>query len=306
MDDVTTPTAPMSAHEAATAAFADSSSAAPETSTPAVDTSASAIATPAATETAPDSVSTETPPPANEPPKWRWQDILENTRKKVAEETETRLKQELSWATAIPEDQRAQIPTALQLVQALNSNPQGTIEALQRYLGLTANGQATPSSGRPQPDVDAGNGTFLYSAPQQEKLLAWERQQWLNEVNQRLAPVEQDRQHRLMEQHQQAIVQNAQQTLSRMRERPHFRDHEPEIRDLMVADKTLSLEDAYVQVLLEKVIPSMEKKSESNVLAQLQTRAVQATVNPSSAVPSAPGSLIGNARAAAEAAFREA
>src|SRR5688572_19183930 len=76
-------------------ALADASTAAPESATPA-ESAAPAATTPAATETpVQDPASAQAEETKKEPPTWRWQDILENTRKTVAEETAARVKQEV-------------------------------------------------------------------------------------------------------------------------------------------------------------------------------------------------------------------
>jgi hypothetical protein len=78
-------------------------SAAPSTAAPsapsAPSTPASATATPAAPPSA-----TSAPAPSGEPPRERWDDILNNTRTKTRSEVEAEYKQKYGWADSFQTD----------------------------------------------------------------------------------------------------------------------------------------------------------------------------------------------------------
>lgn len=303
----------------ASAALAAADSSPATTQTP-VETPAAAI-TPSADGTP---VSTEA---TGEPPKWRWQDILANARETTAKETADRVKQEVEqqyaglkdlaglsaderaglvvWNRALRGDAQAQAHVA-------QANPQLAVS-----LGWTKAPTADPE---PEADLQAQDGTLVYSAKQQKSWQDWNKRQLTKELtdqfSERLRPFEtvaktfQER-----EQHAAAWT-TVSQTLAEFRNAdPAFKTHEADIKaqiaqdsrlaQLADADPKAALEIAWGRVWKSKVLPSQQKSSEATVLANLQQRAVSGTLNPASATPTTPANTIGNARAALLAAGGE-
>lgn len=310
-------------------ALADSSPATPETpSTPAVPVPAAAIAQPAESATPPtDSAKTTT----GEPPKWRWQDILENARTKAAEEATTKARAEieaqytgLSDFASIDANERAGL---LVLRRALSGDPAAKAQLAeaasrdpsiaQALTGLFANGTPKAADAMPEPDLQAQDGTLVYSAQQMQKLRAWDEQRMtssftktLEDKVQPFASIAQTFQQR--EQQAQAWTEVS-QVLTHFRADPDFKAHEGQVKAELAKDQRLAaladrdpqqaLEIAYSRVYREVIAPAKAKASEGTVLANLQQKAVAGSTNPTAATPTVPAKTLGNARAALEATF---
>lgn len=315
--------APVSAREAL--AQADASSATTASPDPAVATPAAAIAQPAATTTPIDSAST-TPP---EPPKWRWQDILENARKKTAEETEARIRQEVGSTSGefanLSPDERAGLVTwqralsgdphaRAHIAQVAKTNPD-VAALLQGLVGQPA----TQPSADPMPEADyqTQDGTPVYSAQRQQLKDEWMERQLtaklsksFDEKLQPFAHVAQTFQQR--EQQAQAWTEVG-HVLAEFRADPDFKAHEAAVKTHLANDRRLAeladrdpqqaLEIAYSRVYRDVIAPAKAKAAEGNTLANLKQRAVAGTTNPAAANPTVPATTLGNARAALEATY---
>lgn len=305
-----TPSATLSAHEALTAAFADPPSApatSTDTPTPAPDSPAPATAAPEPTPTAPATDPSATPvKPAGEPPTWRWQDILANTRKTVAEETEARIRGEYAWLPPIPADRREAAKDALAFADWMDRDPQAALKWLTSRVA-----PATPEA-PPEPDLQTADGTPVYSAVQAEKREAWFRAQQEQAIRRQMADALQPLQG-VVQAHQIAHAQaTVAQALAVRRQDPDFVAHEAEVKQALQADAALwaladrdpalALEIAYGRVFQTTIRPGLQAKAEAEALKTLQQRAVAGTTNPATPGAPAPASTLGNARAALRAA----
>lgn len=224
--------------------------------------------------------------------------IVKNVREKTAREVVGQVQQH--YGPAIDFQYRLQADpggTLTQLISEAVADPTlgPVITAhLARTLGARR-GQKVVTE-EPQPDLDAGNGVLLYSHEQQQKREAWLRQQMAAEMNQRLAPIEQDRQQR---EAQIAAERQAQQTrqtvtsrLSEFQKRPGFKDHERDIaeRQQQYVDSGMdtwsALGLAYADVYTEKVVPQERAKSQSQLVSQAVAKANASTSNPANVAPS--------------------
>lgn len=302
-------------------AAADSSLATPEVQPSATDsTPVEAITPPAVEASIPESVSEK---PKGEPPAWRWQDILENTRKSTREEAEARVRQEVEsqyqWAKDVADHERDGLLTWR---AAMNGDPQAVAhikanpQALAWLKGLvTEPPQAAPDP-MPDPDLQSQDGTLVYSATQMKALREWDQRQLTSTLtksfDERLKPFEGvAKTFQQREAHAKAFTEVG-SVLAEFRADPDFKTHEADVKAELAKDSRLAeladrdvkaaLEIAYARVWKAKVLPGQQKKAEGETLAQLQQRAVAGTLNPANAAPTTPSSTLGNARAALLAA----
>ncbi len=276
---------------------------------PTENASAAAIAQPEAQPTAAVTASPDSQQPAKgEPPAWRWQDILENTRKSVAEETAARVRQEVeqqySWAKDISasEQERANL---INWYRKLNADPvsafrelQQAIEAHPQYAAALKPQQADPE---PEPDLQTADGQFVYSASQQKAWQEWNTRRISTELRkefqQELQPLKQTHQTLQSQQASAAYNDSVASVIARMSEAdPKFKEHRKDVFEVIQSDPKLldraigtadsapdpetAIEIAWGRVHRSKVLPTLQQTTQSQVLADLQQRATASTVNP--------------------------
>ena len=312
--------APSTVNDAAAAlAFADSSFATPETPE---TTPAAAVTPPVET---PAQASTD--PVVDDPrspfiPRTRFDEV--NTQKKAAEEA---LKQ-YDWAKELKPDEVQGLATwakslktnpveaALHLLTQLEADPQHA-QALRSHAArmLGTRKQAEPAADpEPEPDLQAPDGTLVYSANRQREWREWNNKQLTSTLTKSFEDKLQPLQHvaqtfQAREKQAQAFTEVG-TVLAQYRADPVFKAHEADIKAVLAADPELAalaernpklaLKYAFQEVRLTKVVPQQLKDSEGKTLANLQQRAVAATTNPASASSATPRTTLGDARAALE------
>lgn len=323
---VATTSAPVSAREAL--ALADSSPATPASSTQAVSTPAAAIAQPADGTTTP-TVSANATPPA--PPAWRWQEILANARTKAAEDATAKARAEieaqysgLSDFASIDANERAGLlvlrralsgdqAARAQLAQAAQRDP--SIAQALSGMFATETAQARGAEAMPEPDLQAQDGTLVYSAQQMQKLREWDQRQLTSSLtksfDEKLQPLSRVAETFQQREQQAQAWTEVGQILTQFRADPDFKAHEKEVKAELAQDPRLAaladrdpqqaLELAFNRVYRELIVPARAKASEGDTLANLQRKAVAGTTNPATATPTMPAKTLGNARAALEA-----
>lgn len=287
---------------------------APEPSAPAATTQAEAVTQePASANT------TTEEPPKGEPPKWRWQDILANTRETTAKEVETRIRQEMEqryeWAKVIGDHERDGLLTWR---AAMNGDPQAiarikaTPEAMKWLSGLHTEPEQPQADPEPEPDLQTADGTPVYSATRQREWREWNNRQLLGQVKQEIQPLLQAHQMTKVERENAAHEAKSAQAISKLMESdPEFKSHSKEVAEAIKADPFLvemtvnhpdkALLFAWERVKLTKVLPGKAQASEAAVLANAQQRAVASTANPGAPAPSAPKKFTTGERGFAEA-----
>ena len=271
------------------------SSPAPSTTgsfTPAVSTPASATPTPAGTTT-----------PVQDPqgpiPFDRHKEILESTRGKTRTEVETEYRQKYGWAD---EYQRDPWTFMQQRLDAMANHPQYAphvlsyyARALQARRGLNGpragTGQAQVEEPKPDvPIVDAqGQVTgYTYSDKALKAMRQYDRAQLDSQVAQKLQPLEQLAQQWQQAQQQAQVDRQASQTLTELRQQPHFTEHEAAIKQALIdhEDWGDNVHRAYLHVLQTKVLPTLSQTEQAKVLTSLQTQANGGSVNPGQRAPS--------------------
>lgn len=311
-------TGTMSAADALAAAdtSAASSAASPESSSTPTDQPASATASPEG--------QTETPVTAStpgEPPKWRWQDILENTRQKTAKETEERLRGEfgpfasmsaeertglLTWQRALAGDPQARTVIS----QAAQSDP-ALAHALRGLMGEPARPQ-TQHTAQPSFLVQQPDGTLAFDPDAFQQWNDWNAGRIRAELTKEIDPLRNVVRDVATEREHARAYQTVSQTLNAFRNDPEFKANEagvktvlqndPTLLDLAESNPKLALEVAWLRFRAETLEPQQRQSTEQRVLASLQQKAASSTVNPATAASTAPKSTIGNARAALMAA----
>jgi hypothetical protein len=148
----------------------------------------------------------------------------------------------LGMLVQMPQYQRILAP----LFQQEQVQPQAPVQAVD------------PAADMPQPDQKLSDGTSVYSMDGLAKLNAWNRAQaakearetTLAEVEKKFGPIYNE-----WEQHQrvQQVLPKVQAQIESARKWPQFNENEPDIVKALQADRSLSLEAAYRQVVLPKI-----------------------------------------------------
>lgn len=301
----TTSAAPSSFAEAAATLEASSAS------TPAATTTTEAIA-PAATVQAVDgmptgveSASTPTdqkrgtrlPNGTFAPPEERWPEILDNQRTKAAKEAEDRVRQEYAWAQQIEQSERDGLMTwraALrgdpQAIATIRANPQ----VLQHLRGLVAE-EAVDAE--PEADLQAPDGTLVYSAQQLARRETWREKRMEQAFQKQLQPFQQIAQTFRQREQEAAYYTSTDQVIKQMAAAdPAFKAHAQDVAAVINGDAKLSrmaygdgtsepdpataLEIAWARVHRDKVLPTLSQTERSSVLADMNRKSAATTVNP--------------------------
>lgn len=319
---VNTPTSTLGDARASLVA-AESSPATPEASS--VSTPASAATSPAETPVVATSTDSTVDPRSPIIPRERFDEV--NTRMQRAEDS---LKQYEGFRDFQPEE----LAGLVHIGRSMKTDPVGYVgsildqilahpqyaAAMQARLAphagrlLAANRGRVADDPAPEPDLQAGDGTLVYSAPQLQKWQEWNARQLTAQLTkqfeEKLQPLQRTAQ--TMEQREAAAQahREASQAIAKFATNPDFVKHKPDVSAEIAKDARLqaladrdpeaALEIAWGRVERAKVLPLRDQKTEEKVLANLQQRAVAGTTNPGAASTSAPPNMIGNARAALE------
>lgn len=252
------------------------------------DTSAS---TPASATVTPESASqgaTATPESAPGPvPYERFKE-----RNEAANRYEQELK-ELGWAKSI---KREHAQSMADFYTRLNANPLTLLEeaetlrehpvyggALKSWAArMLGHRQAqTDPDPEPQADIQLEDGRRVFSEDGWKQREAWLTRKMQQQFDERLQPLVQSEQRRagqekVVQIQQEAKAQGVAQVQA-MRQKPFFTEHESDIKAAMLADENLSLQDAYLKVLTETVIP----KAGLQKSASMQQKVAASSANPS-------------------------
>jgi hypothetical protein len=137
---------------------------------------------------------------------------------------------------------------------------------------------------RPAPDLRADDGTPAYSAPQLERLLAWQEAKFEEKFNSRLQPLQQTHESIQTERMWTQAQTNARQQYDEAKTWEGFDELRADIATLMRNDGRFSLEGAYSKLLREKYIPSLKAKTRQSTIDEIKTRPDGNTARPT-AIP---------------------
>lgn len=293
----------------------DSSAAAPQAAEPSREPSAvsteAATTAPSATTGTPDAVTTTPAPqttPQGEPPKERWESILQNAREKSKAEVE----QQYGWAKQIADAgvKPEQVHEMFSWYQQAGSDPVGFAQTLvtelladarfapqmrshaARILGTRPSQPQVAEAATLEPDIPVADESGrvvarTYSAERVKQIVADAVQEALaREVE----PIKRDYEVTRREREQQRISAEvnalAGKELSKAEKLPHFKDYQTQITEVYGAHPEYSLQDAYLDVLQTTILPKLTQQQQSKVLDDLKSKAAAAALNP--AQPAAP------------------
>jgi len=298
------------------------------------DTAAATIAQPAAEIPAPDSATTEEKP-KGEPPAWRWQDILANTRETVAKETAERVRQEIEAQYAEVQDFRSMTseeraglklwqqamsgdPAAQAHIRTVAQSNPALAQTLRGFVGAEAQAQAAEPEPLPDAAIQLADGTQVpvYTADGQRKREAWLRNQLAPELETRLMEkfkplastaeklqaIERDNELR------QQNTQWAAQVIAPLSKLPYFDELKPELGKALTAlpatatgdEMQAAVYSAYTTFLTAKT-SALTEQGTTKAVAAITQRAVAGTTNPTTASTATPKKFAPTADGFAEA-----
>lgn len=275
-------------------------------------TSGETTSAPSTTETAPAVVSQEAAPSETaqtpEPgpiPYQRFKDVNEKAGK-YEKELEA-----LGWAKGV-DPRLAQ--SAIQLLTRAQGNPLAFTEELEalrdhpqfgpqlrswaaRTLGFRNQPRqdAPVAESMPEPDLVFEDGRKAYSAEQLAKRDQFLLTQWESKIDEKVAPLANKSaatEKYVADQVYAGIKakadSDAKTELDSLRTQyPQFKDHEADIKALMIADSSLTLKQAWAQVFVDKVGPQLAGQQAAAVRQKVSAGSANPS-RPSGAPPSAP------------------
>lgn len=281
--------------------------------TPAASASAPTTAAPAAVDDDTDGVLTGPIPPE------RHKRILENARKKEAERLQAEFTQKYGFTqTADPDELKAALDWSRRanadpvgfvtnLWEQVQANPQLGPQLKSQAARILGQRTAAPVDERPQPDVPTADGEgrpgrMVYSAEQADKLLAWEKRQWLQEIRKEFAPLQDAHTRTQQEREFQAVAQRADQfaasTFEAVSKLPGFKDHVgtimeryaalPTVRDPQTGWQVPDPNDPRTEdrklldIYHEVVLPTFQQSARTDAVHTLQQKARATTISPAS------------------------
>jgi hypothetical protein len=248
----------------------------------------------------------------------------EKTRAEVTPEVETTLRKEYAWADPIQTEDRQELTA---LYQGLKTDLIGTLttlierasqhpdhaEALKAqatrlmHAAQRVQGEPVPEDVEPEPDIPLEDGRAVYSAEQQRRRDGWLMRQVSAQFDQKLQPFQQDRDRLAHDQRMRAAYAGASALLETYKTKAHFMEHKDDILALMKKDPALTLDGAYNEVLLTKVLPTASHDGRAAALADIHHKATAGSLNPQSTTTTQPRTSTGRfTPAIVEAHFADA
>lgn len=177
---------------------------------------------------------------------------------------EERLQRVAEFENILENDPR-QFLTMLSKVPAYKEFFDFVGRAIDTQAGGTASTPAQSSDPMPQPDQTLADGSKVYSMEGLNSLLEWQarqvEQKTIAKVEQRYKPIEQAWQ---SQEHLNRIAPVVERQIAEARTWPHFNEHEKEVVAALRANKHLSLEGAYRQVMTTVVLPKLQEMAQPN------------------------------------------
>lgn len=241
-----------------------------------------------------------------EPPRERWDSILENARKKASEDALAAHKDQLEIVQRLREDFPG---TLAQLLEEGSIDPRFSEQLTSRAAAiLAARNKAAKADSEPEPDLQTADGALVYSADQLRKWHQWNSTQTERKLTEQFKPLQQLQQR--FEQHQQA-VQLAQEAASVAEERgstwksmPFFADHKAAIltrqaelyaemqsrggRFDPVNAPWMALQQAYSEVISTQALPKLQSQQTSDLVAQAARKRAGSSSDPAATAPAQP------------------
>lgn len=221
----------------------------------------------------------------------RWQET-EQSWGEILKANPQQIREMLGWYQRAAADPVAH---ATQLLSELNSDeryrPQVASQAAKILQALRHS--QPKEEPEPQPDLVAENGTPVFSAPQLRKWQDWYGTKQTAQVEARLSEALKPLRELQQERQQNVLARQAETSAAAQYQAAQkwhgFKEHEADIAKAFNENSTWTLQDAYLYVLHEKILPKYPAQAQAQVVADLQSKAAAQTLNPSGSVkPSAP------------------
>lgn len=240
-----------------------------------------------------------------EPPRERWDSILENARRKEREATLAAHKDHLEIVKRLQDD----LPgTLAQLLEEGSNDPRFSEQLTSRAAAILAarNKQAKADS-EPEPDLQTGDGALVYSADQLRKWHQWNSSKTEKQMLERFQPLQQLQQR--FEQHQQAqklaseAASVAERRGAQWKAMPFFADHQPAIvarqaeiyAELQgqpgfdpMGSPWEALQQAYREVVSTQAVPKLQLQQTDSLVAQAARKRAGSSSDPAASAPAQP------------------
>jgi len=239
-----------------------------------------------------------------EPPRERWDSILENARKKAREDTLAAHKDHLEIVQRL----QADLPgTLAQLLEEASGDPRFSEQMTSRAAAiLAARNNAAKQDARPEPDQ--GDDKFVwYSPEQQQRLDEWKERQIEKKLMEKFQPLQQLQQR--FEQHQQ--TQQVIQEVAAVTEKrgamwkamPHFADHQKAIVQRQaeiyaemqgqpgfdpMGSPWDALQRAYTEVVTTQALPKLRSAQTGQFIADAARKRAGSSSDPAASAPAQP------------------
>lgn len=265
---------------------------------PAAAPSAPAPSAPAQPATATASPASPSPTPApsvaptGEPPRERWDDILNNARSKTRREVEAEYRQKYGRYDQFEQDPWGAVQAWLGQAQQhsvwgplVNQWVQGQLQAQQSH-------SAEPEADIPVLDANGHpTGRMVFSDAQLRKWNQWNQGRSQREFDQRFGQIEQRLAARDQEAQHARTFAEAQRELAQMdAEYPYFKEHRQAIHQALVEHPEwgANVDRAYNYVMRTQILPTLGQAEQQKVLDSLQQKPAGTTVPASGAAPGLP------------------
>ncbi len=245
-----------------------------------------------------------------EPPRERWDSILENARTKAREEALAAHKDQLEIVQRLREDFAG---TVTQLLEEGSIDPRFS-EALTSKAAaiLAARNKAAKADSEPEPDLQTADGALVYSADQLRKWHQWNSTQTekklaeqfrpLQELQQQLERVKQDKRD------QDEAMSVAEERGAEWKDMPMFKDHKDAIMKRQIELNAAAMEAAqrgegrydqlntpwamlqraYREVISTQALPKLQSQQTDNLVAQAARKRAGSSSDPVATAPAQP------------------
>lgn len=240
-----------------------------------------------------------------EPPRERWDSILENARKKAREEALEAHKDALDVVRQLQANPGAAIAQLLE--EAAGDERYSELVTSRAAAILAARNKQTKADAEPEPDLQTADGALVYSADQLRKWHQWNTTQTEKKLTAQFAPLQQLQQR--FEQHQQVqqvarqAAQVAETKGARWKAMPHFSDHQAaivtrqaEIYAEMQGQPGFdpmgspwdALQQAYTEVVTTQALPKLQSQQTSDLVASAARKRAASSSDPAAVAPAQP------------------
>lgn len=229
-----------------------------------------------------------TPSQNGEPPRERWESILDNARKKTRSEVEAELTARYAPYQEFEQDPYSAVMQWLE--KAEKHSLYGPL-VHKHYESRVQSRQPAQQAPEPQPDVpivdERGYITGkAYSADRQREWNRWNATQQKAELDARFGPLEQRERERDEQAREQSLNQeasrNASAILTELRQQPHYKENEPAIRTILLAHPEWgsNVHRAYTHFMHTVILPKLSATEAQATLDSLTKQGEATTVAP--------------------------